>query len=65
MGYFTPVNGVSEQITADAEAARADGDTETADLYEALAPTVVPASDQTANTFIDKQLDEDEERGVE
>ena len=32
VGYFTPVDGVSEQIAADAEAARADGDTETADL---------------------------------
>jgi spermidine/putrescine transport system substrate-binding protein len=62
VGYFTPVKGVSEQITADAETARDDGDDETADLYEALAPTVVPAEDQIANTFTDKQLDEDEEK---
>ena len=61
VGYFTPVNGVSEQIAADAEAARADGDTETADLLAALAPTVVPSSDQIDNTYVDKQLTEEEE----
>jgi spermidine/putrescine transport system substrate-binding protein len=61
VGYFTPVNGVSERIVADAETARADGDTETADLYDALAPTVVPAADQIANTYTDKQLTEEEE----
>ena len=54
-------NGVSEQIAADAEAARADGDTETADLYAALAPTVVPSADQIDNTYVDKQLTEEEE----
>jgi spermidine/putrescine transport system substrate-binding protein len=62
VGYFTPVNGVSEQIAADAEAARGEGDTETADYYDALAPTVVPSPDQIDNTFPDKQLTEDEEK---
>jgi len=61
VGYFTPVNGVSEQIAADAETARADGDTETADLFAALAPTVVPSPDQIDNTYVDKQLTEEEE----
>ena len=61
VGYFTPVDGVSEQIPADAEAARADGDTETADPFDALAPTVVPSDDQIANTYTDKQLTEEEE----
>jgi spermidine/putrescine transport system substrate-binding protein len=61
VGYFTPVNGVSERIVVDAETARADGDTETADLYDALAPTVVPAPDQIDNTYTDKQLTEEEE----
>ncbi|HEX6473963.1 MAG TPA: spermidine/putrescine ABC transporter substrate-binding protein [Candidatus Limnocylindria bacterium] len=60
VGYFTPVNGVSEQIAADAEAARAD-DPEWADTLEAMAPTVVPAEDQIANTYVDKQLTEEEE----
>ena len=66
VGYFTPVKGVSEQIAADAEAARAGGggaspDPETADLYDTLAPTVVPAPDQIDNTYPDKQLTEEEE----
>jgi spermidine/putrescine transport system substrate-binding protein len=66
VGYFTPVKGVSEQIAADAETARAGGpdaspDPETADYYDALAPTVVPSAEQIGNTFPDKQLTEDEE----
>lgn len=61
VGYFTPVAGLDERILQDAEAARDEGDAETADLYEALAPTVVPTSDQTANTFFDKQMTEEEE----
>ena len=61
VGYFTGVKGVDERIAADAETARADGDTETADLYEALAPTVVPSEDQTTNTYFDKELTEEEE----
>jgi spermidine/putrescine transport system substrate-binding protein len=61
IGYFTPVNGVSDRIVADAQTARDEGDTETADLYETLAPTVVPTEDQLNNTFPDKQLTEDEE----
>ena len=67
VGYFTPVKGVSEQIAADAETARAGGpdaspDPETADYYDALAPTVVPSQDQISNTYTDKQLTEDEEK---
>jgi spermidine/putrescine transport system substrate-binding protein len=61
IGYFTGVNGVQEQILTDAQAARDEGDDETADYYELLAPTVVPTEDQLANTFTDKQLTEDEE----
>jgi spermidine/putrescine transport system substrate-binding protein len=61
VGYFTPVQGLDERILADAAAARDAGDDETADLYETLAPTVVPTEDQTANTYTDKQMTEDEE----
>jgi spermidine/putrescine transport system substrate-binding protein len=66
IGYFTPVKGVSEQIKADADAARAGGagaspDPATADTYLALAPTVVPSPDQLAGTYPDKQLSEEEE----
>lgn len=66
IGYFTPVTGVSELIQADAAAARAGSaeaspDPDTADLYDTLAPTVVPTADQLAGTYPDKQLDEAEE----
>ncbi len=61
VGYFTPVKGVDAQIAADAQTARDEGDTETADYYDALAPTIVPAADQIENTFNDKQLTEEEE----
>lgn len=67
VGYFTPVKGVSEQIAADAETARSGGpdaspDIATADYYDALAPTVVPSTEQIDNTFPDKELAEDEEK---
>ena len=66
IGYFTPVKGVSERIKADAVALRAGSpeaspDPTTADLYDTLAPTVVPTADQLAGTYPDKQLDEAEE----
>jgi len=61
IGYFTPVNGVQERILEDVQTYRDEGDTENADYYEAVAPTVVPTEDQLANTFDDKQLTEEEE----
>ena len=60
VGYFTPVKDLDAKILEDAEAARAD-DAEWADTLEAMAPTVVPAADQIANTYTDKQLTEEEE----
>jgi spermidine/putrescine transport system substrate-binding protein len=51
IGYFTPTKGVPDRIKADADAARAAGDTKTADLDTALAPTVAPTADQLANTY--------------
>jgi spermidine/putrescine transport system substrate-binding protein len=51
IGYFTPVKGIPEKIKADADAARASGDTATADYNDVLAPTVAPTADQLANTF--------------
>jgi spermidine/putrescine transport system substrate-binding protein len=60
VGYFTPVKDLDAKILEDAEAARAD-DAEWADTLEAMAPTVVPAADQVANTYTDKQLTEEEE----
>jgi spermidine/putrescine transport system substrate-binding protein len=61
IGYFTGVNGVQEQILANAEAYREEGDDESAEYNEMLAPTVVPTEDQLANTFPDKQMTEEEE----
>ena len=60
IGYFTPVKGVDQRIRDDAKAARDEGDVDTADLYDALAPTVLPDAAQTANTFPDKQMSEEE-----
>ncbi len=60
VGYFTPVKDIDAKILEDADAARAD-DPEWADTLEAMAPTVVPTSTQTENTYTDKQLSEEEE----
>ncbi len=61
IGYFTPVAGVPDRIRLDAEAARDAGDTETADLLDAIAPTVAPSEEQLANSYEDQPLDEEEE----
>ncbi len=61
IGYFTGVAGVQDRILEDVQAYRDAGDTENADYYEAVAPTVVPTEDQLANTFTDKELTEEEE----
>ena len=61
VGYFSPVAGIEERILEDAQAARDEGDTEWADTLEALAPTVVMTEEQTANTFTDKEMTEEEE----
>jgi spermidine/putrescine transport system substrate-binding protein len=60
VGYFSPVKGIDARVLEDADAARAD-DPEWADTLEAMAPTLVPTPDQTENTFVDKQLTEEEE----
>jgi spermidine/putrescine transport system substrate-binding protein len=61
IGYFTPVAEVPDRIRQDAEAARESGDTETADLLDAIAPTVAPTEEQLANSYEDKPLTEEEE----
>ena len=62
VGYFSPVVGLEDRILEDAQAARDEGDTEWADTLEALAPTVVPTEEQTANTYTDKEMTEEEEQ---
>ena len=61
VGYFSPVVGVDEQIRADAQALRDDGDAESADYLDLVAPTVVLTEEQSANTFTDKVMTEEEE----
>lgn len=61
IGYFTGVAGVQERIEDDAAAARESGDEETATQLEVTAASVVPTADQIDNTYVDKQLDEEEE----
>jgi hypothetical protein len=51
IGYYTPVTGVSDRIKADADNYRASGDTEDADYYDAVAPSVAPTADDLAKTF--------------
>jgi spermidine/putrescine transport system substrate-binding protein len=51
IGYYTPVKGIVERIKADAADYRANGDTENADYYDAVAPTVAPSAEDLANTF--------------
>jgi spermidine/putrescine transport system substrate-binding protein len=61
IGYFTPVAEVPERIQADADAAREEGDTETADLLDVVAATVAPTDEDLANSHAYKQLSEEEE----
>ncbi|MEP7158639.1 MAG: spermidine/putrescine ABC transporter substrate-binding protein [Chloroflexota bacterium] len=62
IGYFTPVTGVRERVLADAAAARADGDEETAAQLEQVAQNSVPDQQQLDNVYNYKILSEDEER---
>ena len=62
IGYFSPVEGVPEQVQADADAAREEGDTETADILDVVAETATPSEEALANVHRYKVLDEEEER---
>jgi hypothetical protein len=61
IGYYTPVAEVPDLIQADADAAREEGDTETADLLDVVAATVAPTDEDLANSHAYKQLSEEEE----
>jgi spermidine/putrescine transport system substrate-binding protein len=61
IGYFTPVDGVRELVQADADAAREEGDTDTADALDGVAATVYPTDEQVANTYEDTPLSEEQE----
>lgn len=60
IGYYSPVEGVVEQVQADAEEARTD-DPEWADALEVIAETAVPSEEALANVYNYKRLDEAEE----
>lgn len=62
IGYFSPVTGVREQVLADAQTARDEGDEEWADQLEQIARDSFPDQDQLDNVHNYKILTEDEER---
>ena len=62
VGYFSPVNGITERVLEDSAAARAEGDEEWADQLEVIANDVVPNDEQLQNVYTYKILTEDEER---
>lgn len=51
IGYWTPTKGVPEKIKADADAARASGDSATADQLDVISTVVAPTASQLANVF--------------
>lgn len=61
VGYFSPVAGVAEQVAADADTARADGDEEWAGQLEVISATAFPSADLLDRVYNYKSLDEDEE----
>ena len=62
VGYFSPVKGVAEQVTKDADAAAASGDKETADALKVVAATSYPTPEALKNVFNYKVLNDEEER---
>jgi hypothetical protein len=56
------VEGVEERVREDAEAARAEGDDEWADILEATAASAFPDDETLKNVYTYKILDEEEER---
>ena len=64
VNYITPVPGAKEIITENADAAEAEGDTETADYLRTVAdsPLVFPTQEMLDRLYSYKVLDEDEER---
>lgn len=60
IGYYSPVKGVPERVREDAEAARAEGDEEWADILDVIATTAEPADLEDVYTY--PILDEEEER---
>ena len=62
VGYFSPVQGVADQVREDAETARDEGDDEWADALEVIAQTAFPDNETLQNVHNYKKLTEEEER---
>ena len=62
VGYYSPVEGVTERVLEDAQTARDEGDDEWADALEVIAETAVPSEDILDRVHTYKRLDEEEER---
>ena len=64
VNYITPVPGAKEVISENADAAEAEGDTETAEYLRTVAesPLVFPTQEMLDRLYSYKVLDEDEER---
>jgi len=61
IGYFSPVKGVPDLISKDADAAEAKGDKATAAQLRVVAKTVNPTPDELQNVYNYKRLTEAEE----
>lgn len=61
VGYFSPVVGVAEQVAADAEAARNEGDEETAGQLEVISATAFPSEDVLSRVYNYRTLTDEEE----
>ena len=61
IGYFSPVKGIPDLISKDADAAAAKGDKTTAAQLRVVAKTVNPTPDQLTHVFNYKRLTETEE----
>jgi spermidine/putrescine transport system substrate-binding protein len=61
VGYFSPVNGVTERVLEDAEAAEAEGDTEWAEALQVIAETANPTEEVLELVHNYRKLTEEEE----
>jgi spermidine/putrescine transport system substrate-binding protein len=62
VGYFSPVQGVKEQVLADSQAAQASGHPIRAQHLQVISQTAFPDNAQLQNVHTYKILSEDEER---
>lgn len=61
VGYFSPVEGVTERVLEDADTAEAEGDTEWAEALRVISATANPTDDMIAQVHNYRRLTEEEE----